>query len=234
MERMLVVVFDTETKAYEGRTALLQLDAEGSISVLAFAIISKDKQGNVMVKQADEPGPLGTLVGTSAGSLIGLLAGPVGLAVGASAGLFAGMITDLNNARVSGDFLDEVSKQLQPGRFAIVSQVQEDWTTPVDVRMEALGGTVLRRALSDVTQAANEQEVNAMKADLAELKAEHAQAQAERKAKLTQKINQLDAKIQARMEKAKQQRHAIEVQAKAKADTLKRRAQELKAHVMAS
>jgi len=30
---MLVVVFDNEAKAYEGKRALLQLDAEGSISV---------------------------------------------------------------------------------------------------------------------------------------------------------------------------------------------------------
>lgn len=33
MDRMLVVVFDNETKAYEGKKALLQLDNEGSISV---------------------------------------------------------------------------------------------------------------------------------------------------------------------------------------------------------
>ena len=33
MDRMLVVVFGNETKAYEGKKALLQLDNEGSISV---------------------------------------------------------------------------------------------------------------------------------------------------------------------------------------------------------
>jgi hypothetical protein len=30
---MLVVVFDSETKAYEGKRALIQLDSEGSIGV---------------------------------------------------------------------------------------------------------------------------------------------------------------------------------------------------------
>jgi hypothetical protein len=35
MDRMLVVVFDNESKAYEGKQALLQLDNEGSISVYA-------------------------------------------------------------------------------------------------------------------------------------------------------------------------------------------------------
>lgn len=234
MERMLVVVFETEPKAYEGQKALLQLDSEGSISILAYAVISKDTQGKVAVKQSNDVGPLGTLVGTSAGSLIGLLGGPIGLAVGATAGIFAGMTADLHNARVAGDFVDDVSRQLAPGHFAVVAQVQEDWVTPVDVRMEALGGTVLRRALSDVTSTVDQEDIDAMKADVAQLKAEHAQAQSERKAKLTDKINQLDTKIQARLEKAKEHRHAIELQAKAKADVLKHKAQDLKSRAMAS
>ena len=90
MDRMLVVVFDNETKAYEGKKALLQLDDEGSISVYAYAVLSKNADGTATVNQGDDSGPIGTLVGTSFGSLIGLLGGPVGLAVGASAGLAAG------------------------------------------------------------------------------------------------------------------------------------------------
>lgn len=35
MEKMLVVVFDDESKAYEGSHALKQLDAEGSITIHA-------------------------------------------------------------------------------------------------------------------------------------------------------------------------------------------------------
>jgi uncharacterized membrane protein len=234
MERMLVVFFDSETKAYEGRNTLLDLDNEGSISVLAYAVLSKSNEGKVSVKQSNEAGPIGTLVGTSVGSLIGLLAGPVGMVVGASAGLLTGMITDLDNTRVSADFVDEVARQLQPGRFAVISQIEETWTTPVDLRMEALGGTVLRRTLAEVTQTVNENEIAAMKADLAELKAEHAQATAERKAKLTAKINQLDSRIQARIEKAKEHRQVLAAEAKAKAEALKTKAQQLKQHVMAS
>jgi hypothetical protein len=41
MDRMLVVVFDSETKAYEGKKALLQLDNEGSISVYAKPLFQK-------------------------------------------------------------------------------------------------------------------------------------------------------------------------------------------------
>jgi uncharacterized membrane protein len=228
MDRMLVVVFDTENKAYAGRNALLKLDDEGSIAVFAYAVIAKNVDGTATVKQGNDPGPLGTLVGTSLGSLIGLLGGPAGLAIGATVGLLAGSTADLNNARIGGDFIDDVSQQLLPGKFAVLAEVQEDWTTPVDVRMEAIDGTVFRRALSDVKHTVDEQEIAALKADLAQMKAELAKAHADRKAKLQEKVSLLESKIQVRMEQAKQQRQAAELQARAKVEALKAKAAALR------
>jgi uncharacterized membrane protein len=92
MERMLVVVFDSETKAYEGVAALRQLEREGSISAYAGAVVVKNADGTASVKEFDDVGPVGTLLGTSVGSLIGLLAGPAGLAVGAASGLALGTL----------------------------------------------------------------------------------------------------------------------------------------------
>jgi len=229
MDRMLVVVFDTEAKAYEGKNVLYQLDGDGSISVYADAVIVKNANGTATVKQSNDQGPLGTLVGTSLGSLIGLLGGPVGLAVGASVGLLSGGLLDLDNARIDSDFIDDVTKQLAPGKFAVVAEIQEEWTTPVDLRMEAIGGKVFRRALSNVKHTLNEEENEAMKADLAQLKAEHAKTSADRKAKLLEKINQLDSKIQARLQKANVRREAAEREAKAKAEVLKAKAEAQKA-----
>src|SRR5258708_15905625 len=85
MDRMLVVVFDNETKAYEGRKAVLQLDGEGSITVYAYAVLAKHADGTATVKQQDDSGPIGSLGGTSFGSLIGLLGGPAGGGTGGSA-----------------------------------------------------------------------------------------------------------------------------------------------------
>jgi uncharacterized membrane protein len=224
MDRMLVVVFDNESKAYDGKKALLQLDGEGSISVYAYAVLAKHADGTATVKQGDDSGPIGTLLGTSFGSLIGLLGGPLGLAIGATAGLAVGAAADLNNARIGEDFLDDVNKTLVPNRVAVVAEIDEDWTTPVDTRMEAIGGSVFRRALSEVKQTIHEENVAAMQADLAQMKAEHAKAHADRKAKLQEKINQLDSKIQAQLQKAKDRREALEHQAQAKVQVLKAKA----------
>ena len=215
MDRMLVVVFDNETKAYEGKKALTQLDNEGSISVYGYAVVAKNADGTASIKQGDDVGPLGTLAGTALGSLIGALFGPAGLAVGATAGLTGGASFDLLNAGVGEDFIDDVSKALTRGKVAVVAEIEEDWTTPVDTRMEEIGGTVYRRALSDVTQQVHQETVAAMKADMAQLKAEHAQARADRKAKLETIINQLDSKIQDQLQKAKEERQVAERKAQA-------------------
>ena len=224
MDRMLVVVFSNEAKAYEGKKALLQLDGEGSISVYAYAVVAKNADGTATVKQGDDAGPLGTLVGTSLGSLIGLLGGPAGVAIGAAAGLGAGSAVDIDNAGVGDDFITDVTKQLLPNRVAVVAEIEEDWTTPVDTRMEAIGGTVFRRALSDVQHQTHQEDVAAMKADLAQMKAEHAQAHADRKDKLQEKINQLDSKIQDQLQAAQEKRQAAERKAQAKVEILKSKA----------
>ena len=224
MDRMLVVVFGNEAKAYEGKKALLKLDNEGSISLYGYAVVAKNPDGTASIKQGDDAGPLGSLVGTAVGSLIGVLFGPVGLAVGTSAGLAGGATADLTNAGVGEDFIDDVSKVLLPSTVAVVAEMEEDWTTPVDTRMEAIGGIVYRRALSDVRHQVHDENVAAMKADMAQFKAERAQAHADSKAKLTEKINQLDSKIQAQLQAAKETRQAAELKAQAKVEILKAKA----------
>jgi len=83
-----------------------------------------------------------TIVATPLGSPIDLLGGPTGFAIGIGVGLVAGSSADLHNVRVNEDFVDDVKKDLLPKKFAVVSEIKEDWTTPVDTRMEAIRGTV--------------------------------------------------------------------------------------------
>jgi hypothetical protein len=146
-------------------------------------------------------------------------------------GFGAGSAADIDNARIGDDFITDVTKQLSPGRVAVVAEIEEDWTTPVDSRMEAIGGKVFRRALSAARKTSNEEEVAAMQADQAQMKAELAKAHADHKAKLQAKINQLDSQIDAHWQKVKESREAAERQAKAKVEILKAKAAAAKAKV---
>ncbi len=229
MDRMLVVVFDTENKACEGEKALLQLDREGSITVYAHAVLAKKADGTAVVLNSNDSGPIGTLMGTTWGAFIGLLGGPVGIALGAGAGLLAGSMVDLGELRLGADFLEDVNKLLLPNRVAVVAEIDEDLTAPVDTRMEAIGGTVVRRALSEVEKKIHDEHVAAMKADLAQMKAEHAKAHADRKAKIQAKINQLETRLQAQLQKSKEKREALEREEKAKVEALEAKAAAMKA-----
>jgi len=224
MDRILVVVFSEASKAFEGRDALKSLDHEDLLTLYTYAVITKTPDGKTVVNEEKDREGLKTVLGSSLGSLIGLLGGPTGFAVGAMAGFLTGLMADLVNARVSADFVDEVSRELKPGKFALVAEVNEDWTRWVDLRMAELGGVAYRQTLSEVRDAAKSEDIAAMKTDLALLKAEQAEASADRKAKLYERINQLETKIQQQLEKAKERREEEERRAKAKADVLKAKA----------
>jgi uncharacterized membrane protein len=224
MERMLVVIFDDETKAYEGKAALRQLEIEGSITVNRAAVVAKHADGTTGLKQYDDVNPSGTLVGTSVGGLIGLLGGPVGMAIGAVSGLTLGALSDVGNARVGEDYVEEVLRSLTPGKVAVVAEIEEGWTTPVDTRMAALGGTVLRRALWEMRDQLRQEEIDTLKADLAQLKAEFASANERRRTKLRSRIDQLQARIDDQKKRAQESLQAFQARAAEKRNLFKKNA----------
>ncbi len=128
------------------------------------------------------------------GSLIGVLGGPVGLVAGALTGGFLGAIVDLSDSGVSTDFIEDVSKALIPGKVAVAAEVNEHWITPVDSRMEQLGGVVFRHTWMEFLNSRDARAVAADRAEMAQLKAERAQASADRKAKLQAKIDERTAR----------------------------------------
>lgn len=166
MNRMLAVVFSEASRAFAGRDALRSLDHHG-ITLHAYAIVMKKPDGTIIVNEQGDSGPVGTLIGTSLGSLIGILGGPAGVAIGAVVGSMAGAAADQDNASFDTEFVDEVSRALAPGKFALVAEIDENETTDIDRRMGELGGVVYRRALSGAKILANSENVAASAADRA-------------------------------------------------------------------
>jgi uncharacterized membrane protein len=164
MTRMLAVVFSEASGALAGRDVLRNLDHHG-ITRHAYAIVMKKPDGTIIVDEQGDSGPVGTLIGTSLGSLIGLLGGLPGVAIGAVVGSMAGAAADQDNASFDTEFVDEVSRALAPGKFALVAEIDENATNGVDLHMEELGGVTYRRALSGARVAANSEIVTAASAD---------------------------------------------------------------------
>ncbi|MGA2385980.1 MAG: DUF1269 domain-containing protein [Candidatus Bathyarchaeia archaeon] len=231
---MLVVVFENELKAYDGSKALKALDSEGSISVHAEAVIKKNDDGTITVKQEGDDFPIRTVGGAAVGSLIGLLGGPIGVAVGAVGGTLAGGAWDINRAGVDKDFLADVSAKLTPGKWAIVSEISEDWVTPVDTSIGRLGGTVFRVARSNVVHEQYAKDIAAIKAEIAQLKAKQAKSRADQKTKLQTKIDDLNKKRQAKLEQAKQASKQRKKETKVKVEALEEKAAKAKGEAKAA
>jgi uncharacterized membrane protein len=221
---MLVVVLSNETNAYEASRALNQLDTEGSIAIHAESVVTKNSDGTVAMKQADGDFPILTLNGTAIGSLIGLLGGPAGVALGSLAGATAGSMSDLFVAGVDADFLDEVSDTLTPGKSAVVADVSEEWVTPVDTKMEALGGVVFRTTRRNFEEDQRQKDVTEMRSEIDQLKTEHARAKADRKARLQAKIDELNTKLQGKLDQAKQRSDQMKKETDAKVQALQKKA----------
>ncbi len=220
MTKFIVSVFDNETAAYEGSRALQELHNEGSIVVYAGAVISKDQDGNVQIKDAADEGPIGTATGMLIGSLVGALGGPAGMAAGMAAGSLSGCMIDLYNTGVSTEFLDDVAGVLTPGKYAVVAEVAEGWTAPLDTRMEALGGTVFRRWRIDVEDEQIERDIEATNRELDELEEEWSNAVGEAKEKLKVKVDATRDKLQALNDKASKKMASLNDEADAKLNKL--------------
>lgn len=234
MERMLVVVFDNELKAYDGFKAMTELDSEGSISIHAQAIMYKNNDGTVVVKHKGEDFPIRTVGGTAIGALIGLLGGPIGVGIGAVTGSLAGNILDVNRAGVNAEFVDDVYQKLAPGKWAIISDISEEWITPVDSRMAALGGIVFRGTRQGVEEEQDARSAAALKADIAQLKEEHARSRADQKAKIQSKIDNLNKKMHAKREQAKKRSEQEQEEVKAKVEALEKKAAKAKGEAKAN
>ncbi len=162
---VIIATFENRNQAYEAAKEVEQL-GDSVIKVKGGAIVEKDMLGNVT--QLDSKGltsPWGTLGGVTAGALlgalVGTLAGPVGTATGAevgaaaaaAGGLFGGAVGatgDLADTGLKQDYISAVTGLLLPGHAALVAEVDEYSTQPVDEAIWKHGGVVFRHPMAEV------------------------------------------------------------------------------------
>ena len=224
MDSILVVVFENESKAYEGSQALREMEIEGSIHLYAKAVLIRDANGKVQMKQSSDLGPAGTAGGLVIGTLIGLLGGPVSAAVGAGTGMFGGFLHDMAHLGIGQDTLDGVGKSLKPGKAAVVAEIWEDWTVPVDTKMEALGGVVFRHTRKDILDLQVERDITTLKAEIDELESEYHRASGEAQTKLQAKIDTARAKLQTTVSTIQARLESSQEETKAKIQSLQEQA----------
>ncbi|HXY52258.1 MAG TPA: hypothetical protein VEI01_22620 [Terriglobales bacterium] len=149
MHRIVVIVFDNETEAEEGKNKLSQLDREGSIGIYGYAVVGKKADGTVVLRQVDRHGTLSPF----ANSLVGSLCDSACPAPESAATQAGDSAADSKRAKRGKDFIRDMTQILLPNRVAIVAEVEEEWPPVLDRRMESIGGVIFRWTVSEVQHA---------------------------------------------------------------------------------
>lgn len=169
MRNFVTVVFPSAKAAYEGQHALWELDGEGKVTVHGTGVVHRDSFGQLIVDTDDSMPPgLATAVGAGIGALLGAIAGPVGSAIGiagasaisAGAGAAAGAGIVGSGSLIGEAAHEDIREQvgyestfvLGKGQYAVIADVSEDWTAPINTRMNQRGGTVYRRPRKSIRE----------------------------------------------------------------------------------
>ena len=224
MNRILVAVFPSEVRAHGGFRALEDLDREGTITLYAAALIASDEESRVSVRTAADASALGTTVALVTGSLLGPLAGRIGLAVAAGVGTLGRVLYNLAKLGVEEDFLTEVGDRFRPGTAAVVAEVWEDRITPVDARIEALGGSTFRRVRKEIVDGRIERDVVALRAELASLRTELVSAPRDDRAHVAERVEAVRAKLRTAQRRAEAVLEAMTKESEAKIELLEAKA----------
>lgn len=147
MADLVVVGYEDEFKAEEVRLTLAKLQKEHLIELEDAAVVVKDQQGKVKLKQAINLVAGGAASGGFWGLLLGTLffSPLLGAAAGAAGGALASVFADIG---VDDQFMKELGSTLQPGTSALFVLVRKVTPDKVLDEVAKYGGKVLRTSLS--------------------------------------------------------------------------------------
>jgi uncharacterized membrane protein len=207
MNEMLVAVFDTEDAAARGMRTLNEFHDEGGISLYGSALIVKNRDGRISVKQHSGEAPLGTGLGLMMGGIVGILGGPAGAAVGASLGGYLGLLADWARHGIDLKFLDDIGKTLDVGKAAVLAEIEQSWVSPLEQRLTQQGGTVFRRFRTDLVddqllreEMALQKALETLEDELDKATAAHREALLENVADVKQQLRTIQDRAKAAIE----------------------------------
>ncbi len=143
MSKFVVAIFSDEAKLLQATRTLEGLHAKGSIKLYGSAVIARETNGKLSVKEVTKQGFGGTAVGALIGGLAGLPLGPLAATIGAAGGATIGISADLPNQGDQAEFVEKISRELAAGKSAVVAEVDDSGMVAFKALMESIGGTLV-------------------------------------------------------------------------------------------
>jgi uncharacterized membrane protein len=144
---MIVLAFDSESGADQGRQKLVELNDEYELNLIDAVEVVRHADGKVKVKNIRNLTGPGALGGAFFGLLFGLLffAPALGVAVGAVSGAIAGHFTQFG---ISKNFLKQVEDSVKPGTSALAIIASDVTVDKVVEAITPLHPKIIRSSLS--------------------------------------------------------------------------------------
>ena len=145
MENIVIATFDGTNAALQGLRELQQLDDAGKLRLRGAAVVERRPDGTWRIAdEAEEPAFGATVAGGLLGALVGVLTGPLGLLLGGAAGLMAGEVIDVTEDEARELIHEAMIRRVPPGTTALVGDVEEPVSHPLDDAMAKLGAQMTR------------------------------------------------------------------------------------------
>jgi uncharacterized membrane protein len=153
MSDLVVITFDNPDEALKVRESLRKMENEGYLSLNDSAIVVKEADGKVHLKNEMDRG---TKVGAVGGSMIGLLIGSImfpiaGLVLGALGG---GLVGHLVDKGVDQKFVKDVTEKMTPGSSAIFFIIRGDDPGPAIATLRQYKGEIYQTTLPEEAEEA--------------------------------------------------------------------------------
>jgi uncharacterized membrane protein len=147
MSDLIAIAYNDQYQAEEVRLTLVKLQKEHLIELEDAAVVVKNADGKIKLKQAIDLTASGGVSGGFWGLLIGslFLAPLFGAVVGATSGAISGALSDIG---VNDDFMRELGHSLQPNSSALFILVRQMTPDKVIDELASFGGKVLRTSLT--------------------------------------------------------------------------------------
>ena len=146
--QVIVAAFQDPNGASAALEQLKQAKKEGLIKIEDAAILVKDADGKLRIKDTgDMGGGKGAAIGGVVGGVIGLLAGPVGWAALGGA-VIGGLAAKMRDGGFSDARLKQIGASLKPNSSAIIAVIDHVWVAEVERQMQQAGADIVTEAIS--------------------------------------------------------------------------------------
>jgi uncharacterized membrane protein len=224
MNNMLVCVFDGEKSATEAARSLRDLRPESLVLVYAVATVLKGFKSIAVFDYGGEHTPADPALAIATRSLIALLQMWPLRDDEPEATVVTDWMIDMAVAGVDAHFIDEVSRNLLPGKAALVSEIEEETPTPMNKLLESRGGVVFRCVRSQFMDGRMVHYSDVVQNEIKRLATELSQAPESSKGPLQARMNAAMARFQTTRDRTRHRSELIKREAEAKIVLLQMRA----------